>query len=56
LTCKIFIEEMDFTGRPMRGFVFINSDGTKTKKDLNYWIGLALEYNKIAKESRKRKK
>ena len=48
--------EMSFTGRPMKGFVFISPDGTKTKEDLNYWIGLALEYNKIAKASRKRKK
>jgi TfoX/Sxy family transcriptional regulator of competence genes len=48
--------EMDFTGRPMKGFVFISPDGTKTNKDLHYWIGLALEYNKTAKASRKRKK
>ncbi len=48
--------EMDFTGRPMKGFVFISPDGTKTKENLNYWIGLALKYNKIAKVSRKRKK
>lgn len=48
--------EMDFTGRPMKGFVFITPEGTKTKNDLNYWIGLALDYNKIAKASRKRKK
>jgi len=48
--------EMNFTGKPMKGFVFISPDGTKTKNDLNYWIGLALEYNKIAKASRKRRK
>ena len=48
--------EMDFTGRPMKGFVFIAPEGTKTKNDLNYWMGLALDYNKIAKASRKRKK
>ncbi len=48
--------EMNFTGKPMKGFVFISPDGTKTKEDLNYWIGLALEYNKIAKASRKRRK
>ncbi|MGB5849649.1 MAG: hypothetical protein WBH40_14240 [Ignavibacteriaceae bacterium] len=40
----------------MKGFVFIDPDGTKSKNDLNYWIGLALVYNKIAKASRKRKK
>ena len=48
--------EMDFTGRPMKGFVFVNPEGTKTKRDLNYWIDLALDYNKISKTSRKRKK
>ena len=53
---KTGCREMNFTGRPMKGFVFIDPDGTKSKNDLNYWIGLALEYNKIAKASRKRKK
>jgi len=48
--------EMDFTGRPMRGFVFVDPEGTKTKKDLNYWLGLALEYNKKARPSKRKKK
>ena len=48
--------EMDFTGRPMRGFVFIDPKGTNTKKDLNYWLGLALEYNKKARPSKRKKK
>ena len=46
--------EMDFTGRPMRGFVFVNTDGVKTKKDLEYWLNLALAYNKKAKAAPKR--
>ncbi|MEW6196320.1 MAG: TfoX/Sxy family protein [Bacteroidota bacterium] len=48
--------EMDFTGRPMKGFVFVNSDGTTSKRDLNFWIDLALQFNKKAKASPKRKK
>lgn len=48
--------EMDFTGRPMKGFVFVGLEGTKTKTDLQYWINLALEFNKRAKASGKRKK
>ena len=48
--------EMDFTGRPMRGFVLIDPKGTNTKKDLNYWLGLALEYNKKARPSKRKKK
>ena len=46
--------EMDFTGRHMRGFVFVNPVGVKTKKDLEYWLNLALEYNKKAKAAPKR--
>lgn len=48
--------EMDFTGRPMRGFVFVDPEGTNTKKDLNYWLGIALEYNKKARPSKRKKK
>lgn len=48
--------EMNFTGRPMKGFVFVNGDGYKTKKDFDYWINLALDYNKKVKPSNKSKK
>jgi len=46
--------EMDFTGRPMKGFVFVGPEGTKT--NLDYWIKLALDFNARAKPSKKRKK
>lgn len=36
---------MDFTGRPMRGFVFVNPEGTKSDGSLRSWIKLALDYN-----------
>lgn len=49
-------EPMDFTGKVMKGFVFVNAEALNTKKKLTYWIGLALEYNKIAKASKKKKK
>jgi len=44
---------MDFTKRPMKGYVMINGSGMKTKKDLDYWIDLAIEFNKKAKSSKK---
>lgn len=47
---------MDFTGRPMKGFVFIGPAGTKTDKDLSGWIELALDFNKRAKASKNKKK
>ncbi|HEX4957643.1 MAG TPA: TfoX/Sxy family protein [Lacibacter sp.] len=45
---------MDFTGKVMKGFVFVNADAITTKVKLNYWIQLALEYNAVAKASRKK--
>ncbi len=46
---------MDFTGKIMKGYVFVDIEALNTKKKLAYWIGLALEYNKIAKVSKKKK-
>jgi TfoX/Sxy family transcriptional regulator of competence genes len=48
--------EMDFTGKPMKGFVFVSPEGTRTANELAYWAGLALDFNKKAKASKKRKK
>ena len=40
-------------GREYKGYVRVNEDSIKNKKDFDYWIGLALDYNKIAKSSKK---
>jgi TfoX/Sxy family transcriptional regulator of competence genes len=47
---------MDFTGRVMKGFVFVDAGVLNTRKKLDYWIQLALAYNKVAKASKKKKK
>jgi TfoX/Sxy family transcriptional regulator of competence genes len=47
---------MDFTGKIMKGFVFVESSALTGKKKLEYWVELALDYNKIAKASKKKKK
>ena len=46
-------EPMNFTGRVMKGFVFVSEDVLKTKKQLDYWVQLGLEFNTIAKSSKK---
>jgi len=46
---------MDFTGRVMKGYVFVDINTINTNKKLAYWIELALAYNKIAKRSKKKK-
>ena len=42
---------MDFTGRPMRGFVFVELEALKSNEDLAFWLELALAYNPSAKKS-----
>ncbi len=46
---------MDFTGKIMKGYAFIDINALNTKKRLEFWINHALEYNKIAKPSKKKK-
>ncbi|MEZ2442930.1 TfoX/Sxy family protein [Chitinophaga sp. RCC_12] len=33
-------------GREYKGFVYVNEENLKTKRDFNYWLTLALEFNK----------
>ena len=40
---------MDFTGRPMKGYIFITPNGFDLDADLEYWIDKALDFNKIKK-------
>jgi TfoX/Sxy family transcriptional regulator of competence genes len=46
---------MDFTGKVMKGYVFVDAAVLGTKKELAYWLKLALDYNKLAKASKKKK-
>jgi TfoX/Sxy family transcriptional regulator of competence genes len=45
--------EMNFTGKPMKGFVFVDPEGMDTDTDLEYWIQLCLDFNPRAKSSKK---
>lgn len=47
--CRI----MDFTGRPMKGYIMVDETGMKGKREFEYWIHLCLEFNKRAKSSKK---
>lgn len=47
---------MDFTGKPMKGYVIVEEAGMESQSDFDYWIGLCLEFNKKAKASKKKKK
>lgn len=37
---------MDFTGKPMKGFVYVAYDGYKTEKSLKKWVDMGLDFAK----------
>jgi TfoX/Sxy family transcriptional regulator of competence genes len=39
-------------GREYKGWIKVDEDGLKAKKDFDYWIKLALDFNKRAKSSK----
>jgi TfoX/Sxy family transcriptional regulator of competence genes len=50
---KMGCKEMEFNGRLMRGYMLISDEGIRSAKDFDYWINLALDFNKKAKSSKK---
>jgi len=47
--------EMDFTGKVMKGFVFVTGDGIDTDEDLDFWVAEAIAFNPRAKASKKKR-
>lgn len=50
------VKEMSFTGRAMKGYVFVEGAGMDLDDDLEYWIMKCIEFNPLAKASKKKKK
>ena len=38
------VRMMDFTGKPMQGYVFVDATGLKTEKQLRFWVDLCLKH------------
>ena len=48
-------QPMIMKARELKGYCYVSPDGYKRKKDFEYWINLCLDFNEIAKASKKRK-
>lgn len=48
-------ETMLMKGKEYKGYRYINPDGFKDRKDFEFFLNLSLDYNKVAKSSKKRK-
>ena len=38
------VRVMDFTGRPMAGYVFVDAEGTSTKDELAFWVNRSASF------------
>lgn len=47
--------QMDFTGRPMKGYVYIQDEGIDQEDNLEFWVKKCLAFNPLAKSSKKKK-
>lgn len=50
---KANIRPMDFTGRPLKGFVYVDQDGYKSAASLDKLVNLSLDYVKSLKQNKK---
>ncbi len=49
------VQDMTFTGRPMKGFLYVSPQAIDQDEELNFYLGKALAFNPFAKASKKRK-
>ncbi|MEO9869975.1 TfoX/Sxy family protein [Ekhidna sp.] len=51
---KIGARLMDFTKRPMKGYLYVDSEGWDNDTQLAHWVDQCLEFNKEAISSKKK--
>jgi TfoX/Sxy family transcriptional regulator of competence genes len=39
-----FVRPMDFTGRPLKGFLYVSIEGCQTERELSRWIEYGIEF------------
>lgn len=49
-------QAMIMKGKEYKGYCYANPIGYKLKKDFEYWVNLCLDYNEIAKSTKKKSK
>lgn len=53
-TLKKGVETVKMNKREYKGYVHVMENVIETDKELNYWIGIALDFNKVAKASKEK--
>lgn len=50
-----YCRQMVMNGKSNKDFIYISEEGFQNQQDFDRWIGLALDFNPLAKASKKRK-
>ena len=50
------VRDMNFTGRPMKGFLYVSPSAIDREEELSFYLDKALEFNPLVKASKKKKK
>lgn len=56
LLAKKGARQFDLTGKPMKSWLLVDEEGTKNKKDFDFWIKTAIEANKKATAPKPKKR
>ncbi|WP_462247511.1 TfoX/Sxy family protein [Ekhidna sp.] len=51
---KPHAREMDFTKRPMKGYLYVDATGWDNSEELDKWLDQCLVFNKEAKSSKRK--
>ena len=53
---KPHVRPMDFTGKPMKGYIYVEPDGLADDKDLEEWVQLCARFVQILPPKQEKKK
>jgi TfoX/Sxy family transcriptional regulator of competence genes len=54
MLAKPGVRPMDFTGRPMSGYIFVEESAVESDESLRFWLELAIAFNPKAKASKRK--
>jgi hypothetical protein len=48
------VRKMDFTGKSLKGFIYVGVEGTAEEKDLKGWVSKGVDYAKSLSPQKKK--
>lgn len=55
VTERVGFQPMIMKGKQLKGYCYVSEEGYKSKANFEYWLKLCLQFNEIAKASKRKK-